>query len=89
MSQLSDLHISNDHLPHHLFISIVCTPLPEQLNHAINTRLDLCLYKLMITNFKGTLPLFDNKVSLPVNSCSHALFDDYCEPSPVSSDPYP
>ena len=65
MSQLSDLHISSDHLPHHLFISIVYTPLPEQLNHAINTRLDLCLYKLMITNFKGTLPLFDNRVSLP------------------------
>lgn len=65
MSQLFDLHISSDHLPHHLFTSIVHTPLPEQLNNAINSRLDLCLYKFMITNFKGTPPCLTIELVCP------------------------
>lgn len=34
----------------------------KTVEHAINTRLDLCLYELMITNFKGPSLLNNNRV---------------------------
>lgn len=57
-------HLQWSSFPSPLHLNCLHT-ITKTVEHAINTRLDLCLYELMITNFKGTLPLFNNRVTLP------------------------